>query len=49
MLFTEQGIACVTVPAQMNRRLDAEPLYVLRECAAYLVYSMERPWRHFTL
>lgn len=45
MLFTEQGIQCVTVPAQMHQRLRCEPFFVARECVAYLTYCMERPWR----
>ena len=45
MLFTEQGVPCATVPARMSMRLAKEPYYVLRECLAYLAYSLERPFR----
>ncbi len=45
MLFVEQGIHCTTVPARMSMRLVKEPYYVLRECVAYLTYSLSRPFR----
>jgi vancomycin permeability regulator SanA len=48
MLFAEQGIPCATVPARMSQRLRSEPFFVLRECMAYLAYSVERPWRNDT-
>ena len=45
MLFTEYGIHCWTVPARMSRRLVKEPYFLLRECIAYLGYSVGRAWR----
>lgn len=45
MAFAEQRVSCTTVPARMSMRLVKEPYYVLRECAAYLAYSVERPFR----
>jgi uncharacterized SAM-binding protein YcdF (DUF218 family) len=32
------GIACVTAPCPMSRRLVHEPWYVARECAAFVAY-----------
>jgi vancomycin permeability regulator SanA len=45
LAFAEQRVSCTTVPARMSMRLVKEPYYVLRECVAYLVYSVERPFR----
>ena len=38
--FTRAGVTAATVPATMPQRLRREPYYVLRECAAYLVYMV---------
>jgi vancomycin permeability regulator SanA len=43
MMFVDHGIPCATVPAHMTRRPTREVYFVLRECVAYLVYSLERP------
>lgn len=45
LLFEEQGIAAVTVPARMSRRLVLEPYYFARECVGYLWYALTRPLR----
>lgn len=45
LLFEEQGIAAVTVPARMSRRLVLEAYYVFRECVGYLWYALTRPLR----
>lgn len=45
LLFEEQGLAAVTVPARMSRRLVLETYYVFRECVGYLWYSLTRPLR----
>ena len=45
LLFEEQGIAAVTVPARMSRRLMLEPYYFARECVGYLWYALTRPLR----
>ncbi len=45
LLFEEQGIAAVTVPARMSRRLLLEPYYFARECVGYLWYALTRPLR----
>jgi hypothetical protein len=45
LLFEEQGIHCVTVPARMSRRLIFESYFVMRECAGYLWYVLTRPLR----
>lgn len=49
LLFEEQGIAAVTVPAHMSRRLVLEPYYFARECVGYLWYALTRPLRPVTL
>lgn len=43
LLFEEQGIAAVTVPARMSRRLMLEQYYFTRECVGYLWYALTRP------
>jgi vancomycin permeability regulator SanA len=48
LAFAEQRVSCTTVPARMSMRLVKEPYYVLRECAAYLSYSLARPIRDDT-
>jgi len=45
MTFAAQRVSCTTVPARMSKRLVKEPYYVARECAAYLAYSVVRPFR----
>ena len=45
LLFEEQGIRCVTVPARMSRRLVFETYFVARECAGYFWYTLTRPLR----
>ncbi|MBC7822145.1 MAG: YdcF family protein [Planctomycetaceae bacterium] len=45
LLFEEQGLAAVTVPARMSRRLVLEAYYVFRECVGYLWYALTRPLR----
>lgn len=45
LLFEEQGVAAVTVPARMSRRLVLEAYYVFRECVGYLWYALTRPMR----
>ena len=45
LLFEEQEINSVTVPARMSRRLVFESYYVMRECAGYLWYVLTRPLR----
>ena len=45
LLFEEQGVPAVTVPARMSRRLVLEAYYVARECVGYLWYAMTRPLR----
>ncbi len=45
LLFEEQGVAAVTVPARMSRRLVLEAYYVFRECVGYLWYALTRPLR----
>lgn len=45
LLFKEQGINSVTVPARMSRRLVFEPYFVMRECAGYLWYALTHPLR----
>lgn len=45
LLFEEQGIAAVTVPARMSRRLMLESYYFARECVGYLWYALTRPVR----
>jgi vancomycin permeability regulator SanA len=37
-IFAHAGVDCRTVPARMSRRLDGEPWYLLRECAAFVTY-----------
>ena len=49
LLFEEQGIAAVTVPARMSRRLMLEQYYFARECVGYLWYALTRPLRPVTL
>jgi uncharacterized SAM-binding protein YcdF (DUF218 family) len=36
------GIACATVPCTMSRRLQKEPWFVARECAAFVSYYLFR-------
>jgi len=36
------GIACVTSPCPMTRRLTREPYFVARECAAFVSYYLMR-------
>jgi uncharacterized SAM-binding protein YcdF (DUF218 family) len=36
------GLACATVPCPMTRRLEREPWYVARECAAFVSYYLFR-------
>ena len=38
--FTRAGVRAVTVPAHMPQRMRREPYFLLRECAAYLVYAL---------
>lgn len=38
--FRSFGIACVTSPAPMTRRLQKEPYFVFRECVALLYYTV---------
>lgn len=38
--FRRQGLRCYTVPARMTRRMRREPLFILREGAAYLYYAL---------
>lgn len=45
LLFEEQGITAVTVPARMSRRLVLESYYFARECVGYLWYALTRPLR----
>lgn len=45
LLFEEQGVSAVTVPAHMSRRLMLEPYYFARECVGYLWYALTRPFR----
>lgn len=45
LLFEEQGVTAVTVPARMSRRLVLEAYYVFRECVGYLWYALTRPLR----
>lgn len=45
LLFEEQGIAAVSVPARMSRRLVLESYYFARECVGYLWYALSRPLR----
>jgi vancomycin permeability regulator SanA len=45
LLFEEQGVAAVTVPARMSRRLMLEAYYFGRECVGYLWYALTRPLR----
>ena len=45
LLFEEQGVAAVTVPARMSRRLVLESYYFARECVGYLWYALTRPLR----
>lgn len=45
LLFEEQGVSAVTVPARMSRRLVLEPYYFARECVGYLWYALTRPLR----
>jgi vancomycin permeability regulator SanA len=45
LLFEEQGLSAVTVPARMSRRLVLEGYYVFRECVGYLWYALTRPLR----
>ncbi len=45
LLFEEQGVAAVTVPARMSRRLMLEEYYFARECMGYLWYALTRPLR----
>lgn len=49
LLFEEQGIAAVTVPARMSRRLLLEQYYFARECVGYLWYALTRPLRPVTM
>ncbi|MDF1663564.1 MAG: YdcF family protein [Planctomycetota bacterium] len=37
--FRREGLRCYTVPAHMTRRMRREPLFILREGAAYLYYA----------
>ena len=45
LLFEEQDVSAVTVPAHMTRRLVIEEYYVARECVGYLWYALTRPLR----
>ena len=45
LLFEEQGVSAVTVPARMSRRLVLEAYYIFRECVGYLWYALTRPLR----
>ncbi len=45
LLFEEQGIRCVTVPAKESRRLLYESYFTSRECIGYLWYALTRPLR----
>ena len=45
LLFEEQGVSAVTVPARMTRRLVIEEYYFARECVGYLWYALTRPLR----
>ena len=38
--FQRSGARVYTVPASETRRLQREPYFVLRECAAWLYYSL---------
>lgn len=49
LLFEEQGIAAVTIPARMSRRLLLEQYYFARECVGYLWYALTRPVRPVTM
>jgi uncharacterized SAM-binding protein YcdF (DUF218 family) len=40
MAFRREGAMVRTVPARMTRRLAREPYFLLRECAALLVYAL---------
>jgi uncharacterized SAM-binding protein YcdF (DUF218 family) len=48
LAFAEQRVSCTTVPARISMRLCNEPYFVLRECVAYLTYSVSRPFRRCT-
>lgn len=38
--FRREGLRCYTVPAHMTRRMRREPIFILREGAAYLYYAL---------
>lgn len=46
LLFEEQGLSVVTVPARMSRRLVLEPYYFARECVGFLWYALTQPLRN---